>query len=271
MTPSRFRALVEYVLDNLFDILTIAVAGVLVFRYQIRPATTNDIPDLATWILAVLGLLAVSGLWDRNRRLDRIEKLAEEGRDLVLRRVSGKARASDFFLAEPQLANSTFASAQTIFLSGYSLTRATREYLYILGQRLVAGAHIQIMLLDPDFLQVLEQASLRSMAATVDYWRGRVESTQTIIEAIAQTPGNKGKLEIGYLPYTPSFGFVMIDPDDPHGFCFVEIYHHKSVESNPTFELRAADDPYWHSFFRRQYDILWRSCRIEQLSKPPIS
>lgn len=149
MQPSRFQRFVEYLLDNLFDIVTIVVAGYLVIRHQIQPFAPSDIAELATWILAVLGLIAVSGLWDRNRRLHRIEKLSEESRDLVLRRLSGKVHAADFFLAERQLSDKIFASAATIFLSGITLTRTTREYMYILSQRLVAGAYIRIIIVDP--------------------------------------------------------------------------------------------------------------------------
>lgn len=266
MKPSRLQTIVEYLLDNLFDIFTILVAGYLVIRHQISPFTTSDIAELATWILGVLGLVAVSGLWERNRRLNRIEKLSEESRDLIVHRLSRKARAADFFLSERSLSDKTFASASNIYLSGITLTRTTREYMYALGQRLVAGADIRIIIVDPTVESVLEEFVLRSMGDTTpEYWRSRLQTVETVIDAIAKTPGSKGRLEVGYLPYTPSFGFVMIDPDEPHGFCFVELYHHKSAEPNPVFELRASDDPYWYSFFRRQYEILWNSCRVKRL------
>lgn len=267
MHPSRFRLFVEYLLDNLFDIVTILVAGYLVIRHQVSPFAPSDIAELATWILAVLGLIAVSGLWDRNRRLHRIERLSEESRDLVLRRLSGKTRAGDFFLSERRLSDQTFASATTIFLSGMTLTRTTREYVYALGQRLVAGASIRIIILEPTD-SLLQELTLRSMGeTTADYWRSRLQTVETLIGVIAKTPGSTGKLELGHLPYLPSFGLTMIDPDQPHGFCFVELYHHKSAEPNPTFEVRASDDPHWYRFFRQQFEILWSSCRIEILPK----
>ncbi|GIV89776.1 MAG: hypothetical protein KatS3mg055_2294 [Chloroflexus sp.] len=55
MKPSRLQILVEYLLDNLFDILTILVAGYLVIRHQISPFTTSDIAELATgyWVCLV--------------------------------------------------------------------------------------------------------------------------------------------------------------------------------------------------------------------------
>lgn len=266
MQPSRFQAFVEYLLDNVFDIVTILVAGYLVTRHQIRPFTSNDVAELATWILAVLGLIAVSGLWDRNRRLHRIEKLSEESRDLVLRRLSGEVRASDFLLSEHQLSDETFSSANTIFLSGITLTRTTREYNHIFDQRLAAGARVRIIIVDPTVDSIVEEVALRSRG-TIGSWRARLQAAEQAIHDIPKFGGGKGRLEIGYLPYTPSFGIVMIDPYEPHGFCFVELYHHEKHAPSPAFHLRASDDPFWYQFFREQYEILWARCRIEQLPK----
>jgi hypothetical protein len=254
-------------LDNLFDIVTILVAGYLVVRHQIQPFTANDIIDLATWILAVLGLIAVSGLWDRNRRLHRIEKLAEESRDLTLRHLSGKVRADDFFMSEGYISEETFASANTILLSGMTLMRTTRQYINVLGKRLIAGASIRIIILEPEPL-LLQELALRSTGdPTADYWREKLNVAQTTIELISKTSGSTGTIELGHLPYIPSFGCTIVDPDEQHGVCFVEVYHHESAESNPSFVLLASEDSYWHGFFHRQFEILWSSCRVETLPK----
>lgn len=106
---------------------------------------------------------------------------------------------------------------------------------------------------------------------TAEFWRSSLEAVEAVVDAIAKAPGSKGKLELGYLPYIPSFGFVVIDPDEPHGFCFVEIYHHRSAEPKAAFELRASDDPFWYGFFRRQFEILWNSCRVERLQDDEAS
>lgn len=268
MEKSRSQRFVEFLLDNLFDIVTIFVAGYTVIRHQFRPFTSSDIGELATRILAVLGLIAVSGLWERNRRLRRIEKLSREGRDLISRHLSGKVRAGDFFLSEKRLSDRTFSSATEILLGGITQTRTTRQYMHVLGKRLQAGAHIRIMVIDSRIDSVMETMAARSIGETTpEYWRTRMETVSVVIEIIGSTPGSTGTLEIGYLPFIPSFGFAMIDPDEPHGTSFVELYHHRSAEPNPAFELRASDDPFWYRFFRNQYEVLWNSCRIEQASK----
>jgi len=259
----KLRAFFEYLLDNVFDIATILIAGFLVIRQQLQPSAITDFSELATWVLAVLGLIAVSGLWERNRRLNRIENLAKEGRDLILRRLSGKARASDFFLSDKSISDKTFSSADVIYVSGMTLTRTTREYMYVWGQRLIAGATIRVMILESEN-SLLKELILRSSGeTTVDYWKNRLQTVQSVVSYIAKTPGNKGKIELGFLPYIPSYGFVIVDPDEQNGHCFIEMYHHESAKPNPTFELSRTDDSEWFQFFKEQFETMWKSCRVE--------
>lgn len=267
MEQSRLQAFVEWLLDNLFDVLTILVAGFLVIRYQISPPAPTDIAEIATWILGVLGLLAVSGLWERNRRLHRIEKLAEQGRDLALRYSSRRAYASDFFLTERRLTAGDLSSAHTVYLAGRVLTRSAREFMYVLGQRLMAGATVRFVILDPEYEPVLQQAVLQSLDAPMNFWRDTLKITATVIEALAKTPGHKGTVEIGYLSFIPSFGLTMVDPDQAHGVCFVELYQHRSARPHATFELRASDDPHWFKYFQEQFELLWNQCRVETLTQ----
>ncbi len=266
---SKLRAFFEYMLDNLFDIATILIAGFLVLRQQLQPSATADFSELATWILAVLGLIAVSGLWERNRKLHRIENIAQEGRDLILRRLAGRAYARDFFANEKPVSDKTFASSDVIYVSGMTLTRTAREYMYVWGQRLIAGATIRVMILDTE-TNLLKELILRSSGeTTIEYWKNKLQTVQSLISYIGQTPGSKGGIELGYLPYIPSYGLVIVDPDEPNGRCIVEMYHHESAKPNPTFELSRVDDPEWFIFFREQFDTMWRSCRVESFGNTP--
>ncbi len=261
------QKMIDFILDNIFDLLTIGITAYLVVRNAIRPFSAEDIGQLLVWILGVLGLVAISGLWDRHRRLRRIERLMEEGNSLILRRLSGKVYANDFFVPT-KLSENMFSSANKIFLAGITLTRTTREFMDVLGQRLKAGAIIKLIIIDRKIDGVVETMASRSMGeTTAEYWRTRMQTVESVINTIASTPGASGKLQIGYLPYIPSFGLVIVEPNKPNAVCRVELYHHRSAEPNPTFEVNAKDDPTWYSFFERQYDILWDSCRTEDLPR----
>ena len=52
MTSSRpqwLRNAADYILDNIFDILTIAAAAYIFIRHEFNPYGPNDIADLAAW------------------------------------------------------------------------------------------------------------------------------------------------------------------------------------------------------------------------------
>lgn len=176
-------------------------------------------------------------------------------------------RAADFLTSQLRLPHQRLSKASAIYLSGFTLGRTTREYLRFLDERLRSGAIVRIMILEPK-QELLEECTARSGGITgAEFWRKRLDSTASLVEAIASSPDITGGLELGYLPYLPSYGFSMIDPDTPAGIMVVELYHHRSAEDNPTFELHAARDGEWYQFFRRQFDLMWVSCRVVKLTQ----
>lgn len=178
---------------------------------------------------------------------------------------SKKVRAEEFFLSDSSLSSDTFASADEICLLGYSLSRTVREHISIMEQRLAVGAQIRVIVADPQIDSLLQRIVQESVASTLEQWRSGINATINFLNAIAKNTDSKGKITVGYLPYTPAFGLKMVNPSQDDGFCFVEIYHHKTISQNATFLLTAADDKRWHKHFRTQYDILWESCRLETL------
>lgn len=244
--------------ENLDLYLTVAIAITVGILSITGLAPTNWIPSIT---LTVLALLAFSALQNRHYFQESLLHSTETSR---------KIRAADFLRLEQQLSDKDFAFANTIWISGITLTRTTREYMHIFGQRLVAGAEIRIALTDATKQNVLEEYSIRSVGDTnAKYWKNRLDTILTVIDATASVLGSRGKLEVGHVPFIQAFGLVLIDPDQPHGVCYVEIYHHKSSERQATFKLTKADDPYWFDHYKRQYEIVWSLCRVEQRPRFP--
>lgn len=267
MQESRLAKVLDFIVDSLFDFATIAVAAYLVIRHQVQPFTAADIAELASGILAVLGLIAVSGIWDRNRRMRRIETLSRETNELVLREISGKGLASDFLLTDTALTEEFFASANKIILTGITLQNRTRQFTHVLEQRLRAGASIQLVLLEPSDSNLQQMVARGWGQATPEYYRRIINTTVDRLESIGRKQQNRGQIEIGYLPFYPAMAFEMVNPDQPHGTCWVTILPHKSTRASPTFRLKASEDPHWYEFFREQFVLLWSSCRVEKLPK----
>ena len=196
----------------------------------------------------------------------RIEKLSEEGRNLALRSLNRKVYTNELFLPEPRLSPKELSSANVVYFGGRVLTRTVSEVLHVLKQRLEMGATLRLMVLDPENETVLQQLSLRSIDAPPKFWLNGVRATEQIVQMLAENACDKGKVELGYLPYVPSFGLVLIDPDQPHGFGFVELYPHRAIGPHPTFRIQVADDPYWFNFFKEQFERMWQSCQIRDFS-----
>jgi hypothetical protein len=260
--PKWLQDTFNYFLDNVFDILTIAAAAYLFLRHQFKPYTSSDIAELAAWIIALLGLIAVSGLWQQHRRLKAIEALTQETHDLVAKHLGGPVKSQDFFWpGDKTILAQELAEAKDIYVVGMVLNRAVRNHMATFGQKLAAGANIRFILLDWQNDQLMEIVPNRSFGSHAkEWWQDRIRQTEGYIQDISSSGDVKGTLKIGYLPYFPSFGMWLIDPDESRGQIHVEIYHHRTPEMNATFSLRATEDEYWYSFFRKQFDVLWDSC-----------
>ena len=260
--PQWLQNAANYLLDNVFDILTIGAAGYIFIRHQFKPYGPADIALLATWIVAILGLIAVSGLWQQHRRLKALENLSQETHDLVVQRLGGPARSQDFFWPdEKAITTQNLTQANDIYVVGMVLNRAVRNHMATLGDRLAAGANLRFIILDWQNESLMDIMPYRSIGAhSKEWWQEHIRQTEEYIEDIRASDDNAGTLKVGYLPFFPSFGMWLIDPDEPHGQIHVEIYHHRTPEMNATFSLHASKDAYWYRFFRKQFDLLWQSC-----------
>lgn len=275
--PLWLQNAANYLLDNAFDILTIAATAYVVIRHEFKPYGPDDIAELATWILAVLGLIAVSDLWQQRRRLTTIENLTQETRDLVAKHLSGQARAQDFFWSDDTaIPAQDLAQANDIYVVGMVLNRAIRDHMAAFGDRLAAGANLRFIVLDWQNEAVMSVMPHRSYGSRPkEWWQERIRQTEGHIEDIPSSENFAGSLKIGYLPHFPSFGMWLIDPDKACGKICVEIYHHRTPEANPRFSLHATEDSYWYNFFRKQFDLLWKSCedngRVRDIAPPSLS
>lgn len=251
---------------NLELYIILAVAMVILVADIFGLETSSALFEIVLAALAVL----IYGLIESRHTNERVEQQLETIGHSIREQQDKEITATEFFLTETPLSNDTFSSANTIFLLGYSLSRTIREHHFVLGQRLVAGAHIRVIILDPENDSLLQMAALESVATTAELWRNNLQVTRASVNSLAQHPNKSGKIEIGYLPYSPSFGMVMIEPYEPQGFSFVDIYHHKTTAPNATFKLSASKDAFWYNFFREQFEILWQSCKVEELPEKTV-
>lgn len=236
--------------------VTVGVALVLVVLDVSGFASTEA---LAAGTLATLALLAYSTLNSREQIRSLVET-STATQAVVEQVLSDQARADDFFWERKRSLEQDLAHAGFIGAVGVTLSRTVRDYLDTFENRLASGTHLRFMVIDPTS-QAPRQALLRGKGGIGDsFYADLVRTTLARICVLAELGDLLGTVELGLLPYTPSFGLFLIDPDEPHGRIIVEIYQHRSLASNPTFELDAQQDVRWYKFFREQFDLLWQSC-----------
>ena len=101
--------------------------------------------------------------------------------------------------------------------------------------------NLKFVLLDYEHAELMSIMSGRSYGTqTSDQLQQRIKQSVIHIRDIpkSQHPAPPGTIQIGLLPYFPSFGMWLIDPDKPHGKIMVEMYHHRTPERQPMFTTR---------------------------------
>ncbi|HNS62109.1 MAG TPA: hypothetical protein PKK96_13980 [Anaerolineales bacterium] len=265
MKQSRFQEFIEWLLDNLFDIVTILVAGYLVIRYQITAPTPDDIPAIVTWILSVLALIAISGLWERNRRLHRIEKSTNKLISMVNDQIVDKPSAMRFFENSPAL-DSYFKTADTIDLMGVSLTSTLDRQASNIREAIKNGTNVRVILMNPSSKSfAVKMSTLRSEEPDNEaYYRKKLATAFEVIEYLKRKQGDqstdKGYFDVHLINYAPSFGILSFNYEKPNGIIFVEIYPHGSgYDTQIAFNLTSKRDGKWFSYFQSQFEDVWKN------------
>jgi hypothetical protein len=203
--------------------------------------------------LAILALLAVSGIANRHQ--------LDDVRREVAAFAHGEVEADRYLHDRTPALNEEIRSAMQINFVGVTLTRTVRELVGGLDERLRAGATVRVIIMDPDSNAPAEAAARGHGVTSKDFYQPRLKSTIDLLAVLRPAASGADSLQVRLLPFVPTFGVCLIDPQGQHGRAFVEIYQPRSLEPNPKFALRANRDVRWFGFFSRQFDTLWESAR----------
>jgi hypothetical protein len=215
---------------------------------------------IAAATLGTLALLAFSNLTSRNQ----VGELRDSVRQLataVSEVVRDDVPAGRFLAVKAPSIQEELRGANDIRLVGVTLGRTVRDLAGGMERRLRAGATVRIVIIDPDSSAPLDAVARTLGVTSADLYRPRIASAIEILTHLASRAQAGGHVEVRLLPFVPAFGMYLIDPNEPDGRVYVELYQHRSLEPNPTFALQAERDGHWYSFFVRQFDILWDSAR----------
>ncbi|MGW3630998.1 hypothetical protein ACWD7F_12675 [Streptomyces sp. NPDC005122] len=132
---------------NLEVYVTMAVSAVLAVLDVVG---TASIPALIASSLATLTLLAGSTLGTRRHIDELTHELRLSG--------SGQAPARNYLSTDKPDLPAEVATAQEIRIMGVTLSRTLRNLYSLLKERVTAGAHVMVILIDPETTAPLEAA-----------------------------------------------------------------------------------------------------------------
>jgi len=261
--------IVDIIIDNAALILTIGFAGFVIYR---RDFAKEDVStdQLLTAILWVLGLLAISEIVERYRKLNAIQKSVDRSISFLESRFTDRPSAMAFFQEKQEIRESIQRATQ-IDLSGVSLTNTLNKEYGTFLERLQSGAEIRILIIDPDSVAVEMSAQRSTNPDDIDYYHNRLNSALHEISYLykneLELKSRKGMSSIGsisvrFLSYAPSFGMSMIDVSQHDGIIFVEVYPHKfGYVTPPLFDLTKQRDLKWYDYFKQQYEEMWETAK----------
>ena len=240
--------------DALGDLIAIAVSLTIYYKYLTgseKPTT----PQFLSTIVLILAVLALSGLIDRLWRFRSIQTKLE-----ALSKQSKRSTASEFFNETPS--PEFFNDASVIKISGITLKRSAPNLRSVLDKALISGAKVKVILLENSD-EALSQLRKRSWEKVENkHYQECINQSVTFLELIGKSKTSKGTLEIGFLPYVPSFGIwyskSLASSIEPR--LYVEIYHCHTKDAGPGFGLSPKEDKFWFDFFENQFDEMWKNC-----------
>lgn len=258
--PRWLQTIIDFIIDNVSILATLAATAYIIFRQSIS-ATKLSTDDLITAVLGVVGLLALSELIERYRRLNAIDKTTKQMWEVLQNKLTDRPSALAFFRKLPDLDNYVQAANQ-IDLCGVVLTSAINRQLSNLREQLDQGAKIRILVIDPDS-PALTTAGSRSEEPSSSYYRAKLDTTFQDLAYLYQVqtkPGQtaKGSIEARLLSYPPSFAVYSFDTGRASARLIVEIYPHITGWGDPPiFDLLPGRDGKWYAYFATQFEYMW--------------
>lgn len=260
--PKWITVVVEFLLDNLAVLATIGYATFIIYWKEFG-STKIETDQLLSAVIMVLALLATSEIFERYRRLSKIEKSAGKLVEMVQKEIIDRPSASRFFEPTPVL-DVYVKNAHTIDLMGLSLTSTLNKQLSNLREANKNGATVKIIVANPASKSLaVKMSTLRSEEPDNEgYYQKRLASSFEDIEYLYRSRQSSsttaGNFEVHLLNYAPSFGIMAFDVNQPNGIIFVEVYPHGSgYDTQISFSLTKKRDGEWFNYFYGQFKDIW--------------
>ncbi|MBC8171021.1 MAG: hypothetical protein H7X77_05100 [Anaerolineae bacterium] len=154
-------------------------------------------------------------------------------------------------------------NASTVWVYGASAVNVMRNVDDFKREILDRGGTMRVLMQDP-----LEEASVNILYRQLDQMhdlRRDIEGTLSIIKRIKEREA-RGKLEHRFVPYSPGFSLLVVDPDSKNGRLVVEFYGYQNelITERMHIEIHRHQSQYWFEYWEKQFRLMWDSARIPE-------
>lgn len=122
------------------------------------------------------------------------------------------------------------------------------------------NGRVQVLLQDPQAAPVMD-VLYQQLDKDHDL-RTDIDTSLSILENLQSREEGK-RLEYGFVPYSPGFSCIVVNPDARDGRLVVEFYGYQndSISSRMHIEVYRNQTIYWFEYWQSQFDLMWESRR----------
>lgn len=127
---------------------------------------------------------------------------------------------------------------------------------------LAKGGELRVVLQDPR-----ETNSIAVLHNQLDQMSHLLETDITRSVAILESLKTRGyKVDYRYLPYSPGFSLVILDPDGRNGRAVVEWFgfSNKLITDRMHVKIARAESNYWFEYWESQFLTMWEAGRAPE-------
>jgi hypothetical protein len=151
-------------------------------------------------------------------------------------------------------------NGKTVWIYGASAVNVLRNIDEIKREVLDAGGEVRVLMQDP-----LETGSMDILYKQLDKMhdlRRDIENSQDIIQRVKERFG-RGSIEHRFVPYSPGFSLLIVDPDGKDGRLVVEFYGYQNelITERMHLEIHRHQSSHWFEYWENQFRLMWDSAR----------
>jgi hypothetical protein len=150
-------------------------------------------------------------------------------------------------------------ASHDVYLVGVSLRRTLEASHDAFEASLRRGAHLRVLLTDPDADEAAIDARTLRTRPQVVAMREEIRQSLRILDELRQVPN--GRLEVRLTRSALEFGLNFVDVGGSASTLYVQLYgSQQQGEPRPTFVLQRTHGE-WYDVYREQAESLWRDAR----------